>query len=251
MISMGLMTLLGLGFMQLQSNQYPTQKSLALSEEVEDFVKRIRYKIYRDSICKGTFEDLSLQGGGEYFEIEEILQDDVVFYQIGNTYAQGSLKLVKMELRNFFFESGLTRETLDIDNSAPDKLVMQDIPEDRYKFGQGELAITLEKIGKIYGAKTIERKISLSFLTHTNGALRECGRIGAVEPRPPSEFSSEQFSIVIPVTLQQDEDQGEGNASNSNNSSSSIQTHSPDESIQAPPVSINDSSSRVPTSFGL
>ncbi|MCP4912085.1 MAG: hypothetical protein GY909_03110 [Oligoflexia bacterium] len=161
MVSMGIAGMLMLALMKMQQQQSMQQRKAEVDIEINNFQSTFNGLIGRAGYCDKNFLDKSFSE--ETFEFEEFLKPNgSVKYKVGDKYGNGKFKIVSMMLKDFEFDD--------------------EPPEDGEQIGGSGLAILavkLERLGKMFGTKTITKEFDVSLYLDENNVIKGCGSTAA------------------------------------------------------------------------
>lgn len=165
-IAMSLASGLVVFLMRMQSEQAKNAKTIQVNIEVETFFSNFKAIIVRPAFCNKSFENMTLLNNS-YASTQSIknARGDIQF-QVGEKYGSNSLVLKGITINNF--------KPDDVDELT----------------GLANLELSIERLGKIYGAKMIKKSMLIDINRNKQNLIIACGALSA---------SDLKIEIVVPT----------------------------------------------------
>ena len=190
MVSMGIAGMLMLALMKMQQQQTMQQRKAEVDIEINNFHTTFNGLIGRAGYCDKNFLDKSFSE--DTFEFEEFLKPNgSVKYKVGDKYGNGKFKIVSMMLKDFEFDDADAQRDEDLGGS-----------------GLATLAVKLERLGKMFGTKTITKEFEVSLFLDGEDVIKGCGAtaasglIGGGSGMSEKAINSEAIEAVVDAQVQ-------------------------------------------------
>lgn len=155
-IAMGLAVGLLVFYMKMQSEQAKVALTTKVNQEVETFFTDFKAVISRPGFCSKSFENTNFSDNAILTILNIKNPRGDIRYLVGELYGNKYVKLTGINLKNF---------------KADDHEGLE---------GIATLELTLERLGKIYGAKTLTKSMELSVSRDQSKKILACGPLGSL-----------------------------------------------------------------------
>lgn len=155
-IAMGLAVGLLVFYMKMQTEQAKVALTTKVNQEVETFFTDFKAVISRPGFCSKSFENTNLADNAVLTILNIKNPRGDIRYVVGELYGNKYLRLTGINLKNF---------------KADDHEGLE---------GIATLELTLERLGKIYGAKSITKSTELSVSRDQSKKILACGPLGSI-----------------------------------------------------------------------
>lgn len=150
MIAFGLLSVVAMGYMQLTTHQAKQTRTQRIAEAQDELIANLRGFLGHESVCRASFQDIRITPNSSEPVTDIRTPAGAILLESGQTYHEGHIKLVAMNLAQF-------------------KLIDQ-----ASRSGYATLEISLEKQGAFYGSATLRKELVLAVERSPSNQITGC-----------------------------------------------------------------------------
>lgn len=175
-VAMGMMSILGLAMMKMNSQQIQNTKTIKVKTEANQFYSEVVSFLSKPEICTSNFKNRSINDEASLEKIS--YKSGKVKYEKGKLYGQNAFRLHRIYTSDYYSDNGDGIGTIMVN-------------------------LELEATGNINGNKIQKKAFELNVLTNDHGKITSCspsaiqtGGGGTVSGKSPAEIKQVITNIV-------------------------------------------------------